>query len=104
MKAQTRLLKSPAGGSAGNGSGVSAGDGSGSFAASAAASGASLTDAGSDAFRRAGVSLSGMKRIRSRRAASGTSSTITRFERFAQMRAKPASSSVTRPGSGPQLV
>ena len=69
-----------------------------------ACSGAAKAGDGPDAFRRAGVSLSGMKRIRSRRAASGTSSTITRFDRFAQMRAKLASSSSTRPGSGPQLV
>ena len=96
MKAQTRPRRSNAG-SATSSAGGSSTPGTGTLALPGG-------DSGADARRRAGWSLSGMKRIRSRRTASGVSSTITRFASLAQMRAKLACSSETRCGSGPQLV
>ena len=96
MNLQTRPRKAPAGGAAG----VVAGAGGDSVSRTGRTDG-SPVDFGS---RRAGLSVAGRKRIRSRRAASGTSITITRFAFPAQIRAKLASSWSTRPGSGPQLV
>ena len=100
MKSHTLLRRS-----AGDTAGVSAdGKDPGSSRGVSAVSRVPVVSSTTPCNRAGSASSAGRKRSRSRRAASGTWSTISRGLRPAQMRAKFSSSAATRSGCGPQLV